>query len=77
LIEAKIRDRLQFEQNNYFFFCINCEDSNKKYNFDEAFELNFRCPDCGGSLEAQDNKEIIEFLKNKIALSGKTKISID
>ncbi len=77
LIEAKLRDRLEFEQNNYFFTCINCVDSNIKYNFDEAFELNFRCPDCGGSLEAQDNQAIIEFLKNKIVLNSTTQISID
>ncbi|MFW9900014.1 MAG: transcription factor [Candidatus Thorarchaeota archaeon] len=77
LIESKLRDRLQFEQNNYFFICMNCEESNIKYNFDEAFELNFRCPDCGGSLEAQDNQTIIAFLKNKIGLIGQTKISID
>lgn len=77
LIESKLRDRLQFEQNNYFFICINCEDSKIKYNFEEAFEFNFRCPDCGGSLEAQDNQAIIEFLKNKIVLNENTKISID
>jgi len=77
LIESKLRDRLEFEQNNYFFICINCEDSNIKYNFEEAFELNFRCPNCGGSLEAQDNQAIIEFLKNKIVLNENTKISID
>jgi len=77
LIESKLRDRLQFEQNNYFFICKNCQDSNIKYNFDEAFELNFRCPDCGGSLEAQDNQVIIEFLKDKIASLQKTNISID
>ncbi|MFX1302805.1 MAG: transcription factor [Promethearchaeota archaeon] len=76
LIESKLRDRLQFEENHYFFICKNCEDSNMKYNFDEAFELNFRCPDCGDPLEAQDNQAIIEFLKNKIALIQKTKISI-
>ncbi len=77
LIESKLRDRLEFEQNNYFFICINCEDSNIKYNFEEAFELNFRCPNCGGSLEAQDNQAIIEFLKNKIVLNENTKIAID
>jgi transcription initiation factor TFIIE subunit alpha len=77
LIESKLRDRLQFEQNNYFFICYNCQESNVKYNFDEAFELNFRCPDCGGSLEAQDNKAIIELLKNKIAQVQSTSISID
>ena len=76
LVESKLRDRLQFEQNNYFFICKTCEKSNLKYNFDEAFELNFRCPDCGSSLEAKDNKDIIEFLKNKIALIQKLNISI-
>jgi transcription initiation factor TFIIE subunit alpha len=77
LIEIKLRDRLQFEQSNYFFICNNCQESNMKYNFDEAFELNFRCPDCGGSLEAQDNQAIIEFLKNKIAQIQNTKILVD
>jgi transcription initiation factor TFIIE subunit alpha len=76
LIESKLRDRLQFEEKNYFFLCKNCQDSTPKYNFDEAFELNFRCPDCGGLLEAQDNQVIIKFLKNKIVLVQNQKISI-
>ncbi|UCD02093.1 MAG: transcription factor [Promethearchaeota archaeon] len=77
LIESKLRDRLQFEESNYFFICKNCQDSNIKYNFDEAFELNFRCSDCGSPLEAQENKPIIEFLKNKIVLIQKTKITLN
>ncbi|MFW9987160.1 MAG: transcription factor [Candidatus Odinarchaeota archaeon] len=77
LIEIKLRDRLQFEQNNYFFICKNCQESIIKYNFDEAFELNFRCPSCGSPLEAQDNQDIIKFLRNKIALVQNVKISID
>ncbi|MFX1529932.1 MAG: transcription factor [Promethearchaeota archaeon] len=77
LIETKLRQRLEFEEQNYFFICKNCQNINIKYNFDEAFELNFRCPDCGSPLEAQDNRKIIELLKNKIALSQNLKISID
>lgn len=77
LIESKLRDRLQFEQNNYFFYCKNCQESNIKYNFDKAFELNFRCPNCGNPLEAQDNQSIIEYLKNKIGVIQNIKISID
>ena len=68
IMESKLRERLKFEENNYFFMCKDCQDSNKKFNFDEAFELNFRCPDCGGILEAQDNKELIQFLIEKIVL---------
>ncbi|MFX1551381.1 MAG: transcription factor [Promethearchaeota archaeon] len=77
LVETKLRDRLEFEQNNYFFVCNNCEDSNMKYNFDEAFELNFRCPNCGSPLEAQDNQAIINFLKNKIAQIQNTTIRVE
>ena len=74
LIQTKLRDRLQFEEKNYFFLCKNCNKINIKYKFDEAFELNFRCPDCGSPLEAQDNQNIINLLKEKIVLSDKTKI---
>ena len=77
MLDSKLRERLNFEESNYFFFCASCQDKNKKYNFDEAFELNFRCPDCGSPLEAQDNKQIIGFLKNKIAIIQKIKISVD
>ncbi|KKN33532.1 hypothetical protein LCGC14_0802890 [marine sediment metagenome] len=76
LIEGKLRDRLQFEENNYFFICKTCQKSAIKYNFDEAFERNFRCPDCGNPLKAQDNRSIIEFLKNKIVLIQNIDISM-
>jgi transcription initiation factor TFIIE subunit alpha len=74
LIQMKLRDRLQFEEKNYFFLCENCNQINIKYKFEEAFELNFRCPDCGSPLVAQDNQNIINLLKEKIVLSDKTKI---
>ena len=74
IIQLKLRDRLQFEENNYFFVCKNCNDQNIKYKFDEGFDLNFRCPECSGPLEAQDNQKIIQFLKEKIVLNGKTNL---
>ena len=74
VIQKKLRDRLNFEENNYFFVCNNCKASNYKYGFEEAFELNFRCPDCDGALEAQENKKIIDFIKTQIVLNEKIKI---
>lgn len=74
LIQKKLRERLEFEESNYFFFCKNCTKTKIKYKFDEAFDLNFRCPDCGSPLEAQDNQKLIQFLKEKIVINEKTKI---
>ncbi len=71
----KLRDRLQYEEDNYFFFCKGCGSSNIKHRFDEAFELNFRCPECGSPLEAQENQKLIEFLKRKIVINQNLKLS--
>ena len=77
LVETKLRERLKFEETNYFFVCNNCQDSNLKYNFDSAFELNFKCPNCSGPLEAQDNQEMIQFLKEKIGLIENLDLSVN
>ena len=77
LVLRKLRDRLQYEENNYFFICNSCSQTNIKYKFDEAFDLNFKCPECGGPLEAQDNEQIKHFLKEKIVLNEKSKIIIE
>ncbi|MHA1105742.1 MAG: transcription factor E [Promethearchaeota archaeon] len=77
LNERKLRERLQYEENNYFFTCQNCNDQNLKYVFEQAFEFNFRCPECGNPLEAQNNQEIIKFLKEKITLNQKINITKD
>ena len=77
LVEEKLRERLEFEQNNYFFICDNCINTNTKYNFEDAFEMNFRCPDCGGALKAQENDDLIQFLKEKIARLEKFDLTTD
>ncbi len=77
LVERKLRERLEFEENNYFFICKKCQNSIIKYNFDMAFELNFRCPNCGDPLEAQDNQNFIQFLKEKIVSIENADLSID
>ena len=76
-IESKLRERLKFEENNYFFVCKTCQDSNLKFNFDTAFEMNFKCATCSSPLEAQENQELIQFLKEKIVLIEKVDLSAD
>lgn len=65
---SKLRDRINYELNNYFFICENCRKPETRFIFDDAVDLNFKCPvdGCGGNLVADENKELIDFLKEKI-----------
>ncbi len=67
-IISKLRDRLKYELNNYFFICENCRKPETRFIFDDAVDLNFKCPvdGCGGNLIADENKKLIDFLKEKI-----------
>ena len=65
LIQDKLRARFEYEKNNSFFVCKECEE-NKRFKFEDAYEYNFRCLDCGGALKTEENDLIIEFLKNKM-----------
>jgi len=62
-ISRELRETLDYEENNLFFTCRN---NGCRYNFEEASENNFICPDCGDALEFQDNSTIIMELKEKI-----------
>ncbi len=58
----EIEESLAYEEENMFFSCINgC-----RYNFEEASELNFICPECELALEYQDNSSLIDELKDQI-----------
>jgi transcription initiation factor TFIIE subunit alpha len=55
----EISQSLEYEEENMFFVCPNgC-----RYNFDEASEHNFTCPECDCRMEFQDNSTIIHELK--------------
>ena len=58
----EIEESLAYEEENMFFRCINgC-----RYNFEEASELNFVCPECDSALEYQDNSSLIDDLKDQM-----------
>jgi transcription initiation factor TFIIE subunit alpha len=60
----EIVQSLEYEEENMFFVCPNgC-----RYNFGEASEHNFICPECDCNMEFQDNSTIILELKE---LKGK------
>jgi transcription initiation factor TFIIE subunit alpha len=62
-----LKDRLEREEkhrNNFYL----CPSGCMRLDFDQAFENEFRCSECGQVLGNQDNTRTIEFLKEKIAL---------
>jgi transcription initiation factor TFIIE subunit alpha len=75
IVQRKLRDRLEYEEKNYFFLCKKCGPPIVKYKFDEAFEMNFKCPNCSDPLVAEDNSKTILFLKERIVLSQNIQIS--
>jgi len=60
----KLQTRLDYEESNMFFTCNNPECP--RVIFQEAMDQNFECGRCGGRLEAFDNEQLINVLKEKI-----------
>lgn len=61
----RLRETLDFEENNMFFLC---ESNDCRLTFDEASEQGFICPLCGKTLEFADNTTIIQDLKSTLEM---------
>ncbi|MFP4119080.1 MAG: hypothetical protein ACLFTH_03430 [Candidatus Woesearchaeota archaeon] len=60
----KLQKRLEEEQSGFFYMC---RFAHERQSFEEAFENDFKCPECGELMNQLNNERTIEFLKNKIA----------
>ncbi|MFH1642405.1 MAG: hypothetical protein ABIC04_05915 [Nanoarchaeota archaeon] len=61
----KLKERLVKEEGNQGNFFI-CSKACVRLDFDQGTEFEFKCPECGGLLNQQDNVKTIENIKNKI-----------
>lgn len=59
----KLEERLAEEESKIFFAC---EGGCIRMPYEEAAEIEFRCPSCGGTLQLQDNTAIINSLRARI-----------
>lgn len=60
----KLKQRYEFEENSQFYTCSTCF---YRYEFNEAMEMDFTCPQCGSKdMEAQNFDEIMELMKKRI-----------
>jgi transcription initiation factor TFIIE subunit alpha len=61
---SKLKARLRYEEENEFYVC---PVDGSRYTFAEALEYDFKCPRCGEHLVHQDNTDIKEVLRERIA----------
>ena len=62
LLEA-LEERRKYERNNEFYLC---EVDSLRFEFGEAMEFGFECPQCGSALESMDNDRLIDAMDERI-----------
>jgi transcription initiation factor TFIIE subunit alpha len=65
----EIEESLEDEEGSMFFVC---RANGHRYEFMEASEYNFVCPECQNTLEYQDNSTIIQELKHMMEKNQKS-----
>ena len=63
LLEA-LHDREEYERMHEFYLCEVCSI---RFEFGEAMDFGFECPECGSPLEAMENERLIEAMNVRIA----------
>ncbi len=58
-----LKAKLEFEQDRVFYVC---EKQDGRFLFEQAAELEFKCPICGGELRYEENAPMTSALKQRI-----------
>ncbi|EMA47689.1 transcription factor TFIIE subunit alpha [Halococcus morrhuae DSM 1307] len=62
LLDA-LEERREYERNHEFFLC---EVDSIRFEFEEAMEFDFECPQCGSELDALDNDHLVTAMDDRI-----------
>jgi transcription initiation factor TFIIE subunit alpha len=62
LLEA-LENRREYERNHEFYLC---EEDGIRFEFGEAMDFGFQCPDCGGELQSLENTRLVEAMESRI-----------
>src|SRR6056297_2407014 len=55
--------REAYERENEFYLCEVCS---LRFEFGEAMDFGFECPECGSPLESMENSRLVESMDNRI-----------
>ncbi|MEF8780701.1 MAG: transcription factor [Haloferacaceae archaeon] len=62
LYEA-LQEREEYERNHEFYLCEVCSI---RFEFGEAMEFGFECPECGSPLSAMENDHLIDAMHRRL-----------
>jgi transcription initiation factor TFIIE subunit alpha len=60
---AALEDRREYERNHEFYLC---EVDGIRFEFGEAMDFGFECPQCGSELESLENTRLVEAMDERI-----------
>ena len=63
LLDA-LTEREDYERNNEFYLC---EQDSIRFEFGEAMEFGFQCPNCGAELNSMSNERLVDAMEHRIA----------
>jgi len=62
LLQA-LEERRAYEQDNEFYLCETC---GIRFEFGEAMEFGFECPECGNQVDAMENTRLVGAMDDRI-----------
>ena len=62
-LEEALENRKEYERTHEFYLCDTCSI---RFEFSEAMEFDFECPDCGSPLDSLDNQRLIDAMNQRI-----------
>ncbi|MFP8955263.1 transcription factor [Natrialbaceae archaeon A-CW3] len=70
-----LEDRRQYEQNHEFYLCEICSI---RFEFGEAMDFGFECPECGSPVESMDNSRLVHAMDDRLdALEDELNIDVE
>lgn len=61
-LHSMLEERKEYEEKNDFYRCSVCRD---RYDFTDAYELQFMCARCSSDLESEDSDRILKYIKKR------------
>ena len=62
-LHTALEERREYERNHEFYLCEICSI---RFEFGEAMDFAFECPECGSPLEAMENERLIRAMDERI-----------